>query len=511
MASAAWVSCGRVYHVSHAENTYLPSEWGRAFHGLPHDEALGAGAAGVGKTVVLMWEPLEQIVIEHERTHDPKHPNAIPKGSSVGWALLLRRTFPMLEQLIGKAKVAFERLDPGVHYDQQKHIFTFTSGYRYQFGHCKDPNDWQMYYGSEYTIIMFDELIQFMKEQYLQIKSRLRTSDPVLMKMLKVRAMSNPSVDRQGMEGVSLDDPLWVRKYFVDPARQGGVTLFQNITLKSGEKIRKTRIYFPGKLAQNPNKDFVRTYESNLQQLPAHIRQAQLEGDWYAVYGSFYGDEWIQDIHVCRPFQIPKDWLRFRSMDWGFKSHGCVHWWAMDFDGNLYCEKEFYFRLITATQCAERIRDMEKAAKLWDGGRSVITGPADTQLWERRGVSSLPMAAEFEAVGVPWVKADKLSRSRNAGLLMARLRDHKRRTQPPGIVFFDTCKMAIQTLPSVLCTVGDPEMPMDGGEDHAHDSVLYGCAFASRGRSGIPQRRSEFREEETDQDEGFKGGYGIQY
>lgn len=131
------------------EPLYQPSEWGAAFHNLPHDEALGAGAAGVGKTVVLMWEPLAQIVMEHERTHDPKHPNAIPKGSSVGWALLLRRTFPMLEQLIGKAKIAFERLDPGVHYDQQKHIFTFTSGYRYQFGHCKDPNDWQMYYGSE--------------------------------------------------------------------------------------------------------------------------------------------------------------------------------------------------------------------------------------------------------------------------------------------------------------------------------------------------------------------------
>jgi hypothetical protein len=32
---------------------------------------------------------------------------------------------------------------------------------------------------------------------------------------------------------------------------------------------------------------------------------------------------------VIPPFEIPKDWLRFRSMDWGSASPFSVGWWAI--------------------------------------------------------------------------------------------------------------------------------------------------------------------------------------
>ncbi len=44
---------------------YTPSAWGAAYHSLPYDQVLGAGSAGPGKTTVLIWEPLAQIITEH--------------------------------------------------------------------------------------------------------------------------------------------------------------------------------------------------------------------------------------------------------------------------------------------------------------------------------------------------------------------------------------------------------------------------------------------------------------
>ncbi len=99
------------------EILYRPSKWGAEFHALTHDEALGAGAAGPGKTTVLIAEPLYQIKVEHVRCENPKsetNPYPLEWGMSVGWALYLRRTFPTLQQTIVRASRIFKRIDPGV-------------------------------------------------------------------------------------------------------------------------------------------------------------------------------------------------------------------------------------------------------------------------------------------------------------------------------------------------------------------------------------------------------------
>ncbi len=816
---------------------YQPSKWQQSYHALTHEEALGAGAAGPGKTRTLIMDPFQQILVEHERAFNKKHAHHHGPGESRGWALHLRRTFPMLEQTIVNAGKVIAKVDPGGKWNPQKSTWTLSSGFRYQFGHCKDPNDWEMYFSNEYcsvrgtriamgdgslmpieeiragdsvmtlegpkrvlatwrtgfkpcvevdvrvqgekigtflqptthpvliqtsdesqperspgspqteercrphgyvwqdyesllcgrqespetrvsiideetgyaefggsrqearqlpeltarvalheptvrrclenrrsptesrsaqslnepsavrpprlsrpelvtwldlrtgaaigrsarghdggilacgaegepsypgtptgsrggcsfsphpgdepppspigtgrhsappqgdaeariraasheggpgntpsgthgtgkfyphfysrenrtrsedtrtgtidlrfagwaesfdltvedanhyvnefgiisiqTYIGFDELVQFEEEQYEQIQSRCRTADPVLRQMLKVRSMSNPTVTREGMENVRLRDPLWVRKRFVDPWPAGKKTLVRKLTLKSGEEVRLTRIYLPAKLSDNPDPDFVRTYETRLQGMKEHQKQALLEGNWYATFGAFFED-WNNDVHICKPFQIPRDWLRFRSMDWGYKSPGVCHWWAMDFDGNIFCEHEFTFKGMTATQVGERIRDREINAKLYKGKRSLITGPADTQIWEQRGSSAMSIAEEMNRVGVGWLKADKTSRARNANLLLKRLREHENGTKAPGIVFFENAKKAIQTIPSIMSDPNDAEVPQDGGDDHWLDSALYACAFASRGRLGIPSHRHA---DEKDPDE----------
>lgn len=466
---------------------YKPSRWGEIFHALPDWEALGAGAAGPGKSVVLLAEPFPQIKVEHDRCANRNHPFHQGWGQSTGWALHLRRTRPMLEETMARAHRMFPRMDPGAVWSEQKATWTFTSGYKYQFGHCKDPTDFIIYQGNQYTIICFDELVQFDEEQYDQIGLRLRTSDPVLRHMLKIRSMSNPLIHRTSADSFTVKNPNWVRDRFVKPAPQGGIRFKKRIRMQDGSIEERSFIYLRATLYDNPDPEFVRQYEITLRDKPPHIVQAMLYGNWFVTPGSFFGAAWNDQIHVGPAFRIPKDWIRFRSMDWGFKRPGCVHWWALDHDDTLYCEREYTFQEKTDIQVARGIEEIETQMGLWKDGKSTITGPADYQLWEERGESALTKAAVMAKAGVGWVIADKKSRQHNAERVMKRLTAHEHGTKTPGIVFFQGCKQAITTIPALQTHRTNPEEPEDGGDDHWYDSVSYACAYASHGRIAMPK------------------------
>jgi len=492
------------------DGKYIPSPWGEKFHRLGSNihHALGAGAAGPGKSMVLLMDPTDQIMVEHERCKDKHHRYFHPWGLSTGWALHLRRTRPMLDQTIARSKRFFNRLDPGAKYNSSNTTWTFSSGYRYQFGHCKDPDDWDIYMSNEYTHISFDELVQFEKEQYDQISGRIRSSDPVLRRMTKCRSATNP-VQTGSAPGVALSDPQWVRKHFVEPHPSGNVVLKKKIKTRAGEVKYRNRIYLPATLYDNPDPDFIADYEATLLDKPSHIRKALLFGDWWVTAGSFYGDDWDEDLHVCSPFKIPHDWPIFRSMDWGFKRPGTVGWIALDPDDNMYVFREYTFQGKTDREVALAIQRIEKEEGLWSGGRSLITGPADTQLWEQRGDSAKSKGEVMAELGVPWVKASKGpgSRESHAQLLQKRMRDHHGGHTVPGIVFFEDCRMCRTTLPGVQTDPKNPECPADGGEDHWHDMVLYACAYASRGRGRVSRRRD--RDPWEDEVAGVTDGRGY--
>lgn len=485
---------------------YTPSKWGHEFHNLPQREALGAGAAGPGKSLVLLWDPLYQAMEEHRRCTDPEHPHPIPVGHSVGWALHLRRIMPSLQHTLQRAQRMFPKIDPGAKWEASTNTWVFTSGYRYQFGHCKDKDSWMQYHSSEYTHIAFDEAVEFEQEQFEQITTRLRSPDPVLGENLKIRLMSNPVMVVK--EGVNLinSNPHWVRERFVDDAPLGRVNLRREITMEDGEVLHYDRIYLPAKLSDNPDPKFRRSYELQLRSKPKHIQKAMLEGDWYLAPGSYYGDSWIKEIHICRSFAVPKEWPMWRSMDWGFKAPGCVHWYAQDPDGNIYVIRELTFQGKDAAQVAKEVQDAERELGVWKHGRSLLSGAADNQLWEERGDVGITKAAEFAKHGVMWVQADKRSRARNAQKVLTRLEDHRNQTQVPGLVFFPTCRNALRTIPVIPAHPKHPEMPLDGGEDHWHDSICYGVAYAD-GRSMSAPRHDDDDDDEASRPKRPQWGY----
>jgi len=495
------------------EVPYEPSAWGQRFHNLSFDFVLGGGSAGLGKSIILLMDPYPQIFEEHQRTHNPEHPFPLPPGGSTGWALHLRRTRPELTETIGRSLKIFPRLDPEARYYASEQTWHFSSGYMFQFGHCQNESDWTSYLSKQYTHLAWDELITFTEEQFDQISTRVRSSDPVLMRMLRNRAMSNPMMLRKGRT-YNVPDPTWVRRRFVEPAREGNVVHVREVTLSSGKVKRDTWMFMPGLLRDNPSPEFIESYEVKLRLAPAHIRQALLYGNWFFTVGSYYGHVWRQNIHVCEPFKIPDHWPMFRMMDWGFKKPGCVHWCALDEDDNMFIFYEYTFRDRTDKDVARAVQSIEtNVLKVpFRDGKSQLIGVADTQLWEQRGNDIASMAEVFHSKGVPWLPASK-NRVRNAQLIYKRLGDHRSGTATPGLVIFRSCKKLVEIMPAVQSEQADPEMPTkDDKTSHWHESLGYGAAFASRGRRGIPERVTDEdyrrqRESEFDRTVGNRTGY----
>lgn len=497
------------------KSIYTPSKWQSEFHHANYSHTLGAGSAGPGKSLALLFDPFYQILEEHRRCTERGHPHPLIPGTSTGHALHLRRKMKMLEETIQRSKRWFKLIDPGARFSEGNNcpMWTFSSGYRYEFGHCHDRWDWENYVGSEPTALYFDEIIQFEEQQVVQISARVRSSDPVLRKMLRIKSATNPVTrfDEKGGNTIHIENPDWVREWFVDPAPEGRKVLQRTFKMQDGSTGTRTLFYLPAKLYDNPDPDFRRDYEETLRGLPKIIRKAYLEGNWYISPGSFFGDEWDPEIHTCKPFKVPKSWRTFRSMDWGYKAYGCIHWWALDPEGTLYCVREYMFRLQYPDQVAKTVIEIEKSLGFIDkkAVRSTLTGPADTQIWEERGDQTPSKASEFHKAGVSWVPANKKSRAKNAMLLYERLADHADHTQTPGIVFFETCKEAIKFLPKVPRDKNNPEEPRDGGADHCYDSAAYGCAYASHGEIGIgsyPDDSDDPKERKPEANTGF--GYG---
>lgn len=56
----------------------------------------------------------------------------------------------------------------------------------------------------------------------------------------------------------------------------------------------------------------------------------------------------------------------------------------------------------------------------------------------------------------------------------------------------------------------NPEEPAKGGDDHAYDSASYACAYASHGRAGLGDRRTEDDDyEEILEERVQRGSYGY--
>jgi hypothetical protein len=476
---------------------YSPSEVQSEAHYCEAREICYGGTQGCGKTWWLRWDPIITQVYDWNgsKGEHTRYLEAQARGEkfeSKGWALHLRRTYKDLEQTIQKVLGFIFKVDPGASYNSKTYTIKFTCGYRIQFGHCMNEDDWRQYDSNEYSHIAFDEAIQFTKSQFDGVRRRLRCEDQVLNAKRRLCLATNPDAPVDG---------VWVKERYYDPAPDGRKMLVTKVTMSDGTEEEYKRIFFPAFLSDNPDHEFRKQTEIDLRTQPQHIMEARLFGRWDIVDGGFFAHEWVPSVHVVKPFDIPSHWPKGRAMDWGYKKACPNMWFAKNEDDDLiiYREVTYNYNVTEAKRkdaqlVALAIKKVEQANGEWDDRRkcSKLTGPADYQICERRGGQGPTIEETMANEGVYWVKSTK-NRCAATAELIRRLKD--RPTRPgahPAIMVFDTCENLKRIMPLIRIDKDDDEVPLKDDNGHWLETLMYICMYC------LPKADKARRKDEDD-------------
>ncbi len=402
-------------------------------------EVFYGGARGGGKSYAMLIDPLRYCDKQKHR------------------GLLLRRSMPELRDLINHSQQLYPKAYPGAKWREQEKEWRFPSGAKIEFGYAENTTDVLRYQGQSYTWIGIDELPQYPNPDiYNFLRSSLRSVDPEIPVFM--RATGNPGNVGSG----------WVKEMFVDPAVPNTRFDIEIQTPVGTKKI--TRRFIPAKLQDNPYLMQTEDYYIMLASLPEVQRKQFLEGDWSAYEDAAF-PEFNKVNHVIEPFDIPRNWHRFRACDWGYSSPACVLWFAIDFDDNLYIYRELYTKKVVADVFATQVLNLEH-------NEYIRYGVLDSSTWARRGDVGPSIAETMINAGCRWRPSDRSPRSRINGKLEIHKRLSVRETndgEKPSLFIFNNCINLIRTLPLLPCDKNNPEDVDTHTEDHAYDALRYGC------------------------------------
>lgn len=428
-----------------------------AFQSRPEYEALYGGAAGGGKSDALLTEALRQVHIPHYR------------------AIILRKTFPQLSDLIDRSRELYGSAFPGARYHGTERCWMFPSGAKIQFGSLQRGGDRTKYQGKRYDFVAFDELTHFTWEEYSYLMSRNRPGGPGTR--VYIRSTTNPGGVGHG----------WVKERFIAPAPPMTpiVGRYEVVTPDGVQQLERSRVFVPATvfdnraLLQNDPQ-----YLANLAMLPEAEREALLYGSWDSFDGQVF-TEWKNDpahyedrrfTHVISPFKVPKSWPRYRGFDFGYSRPFSVGWYAVDYDGRVYRIAEYYGTSGTPNvgakmdpvEIAAEIRRIESEDENLKG--CAIYGVADPAIFDESRGESIAAMMEKAPNFVCFTKGDN---TRLAGKMQLHYRLAFDEGGSPMFQVFSSCKHFIRTLPGLLY---DPKRVEDvdtSGEDHAYDECRY--------------------------------------
>jgi hypothetical protein len=356
----------------------------------------------------------------------------------------------------------------------------FYNGSRINLCHCQYEKNVYQYQGAEIHALAIDELTHFKESMYRFLRGRCRVPGLIIpqgITLPDITCSANP-----GGEG-----HVWVKKSFVDL----GPNVPTTMPMKEGGMVRE---YIPALAEDNPRLLLDDpTYLDRLSGLgdPVLVKAMRL-GDWNIAAGAKF-QAFTRERHVRKAFAIPESWDLWRSGDDGFGSPMACYWFTQDPDTKTYYVLgELYGEKIRPEKAAEYIRDGDfSLVMLTSDGEEEhntdrLTGYYDSSAFSDRGDGgdAIARGVQMNRLGCRWVPVPKWPGSKKARVqLLGQLLEPNPKDPKggPGIVFFDTCVNAIETIPTLLTDPRDPENVDPNGNDHAFDGVTYGLQWRKSG------------------------------
>lgn len=417
----------------------------------PVFEAFFGGARGGGKTDAMLGD-----FVSHQDIHG-EH--------AIG--LMIRRTLVQLTETIERSKQLFRPI--GAKFNEQEKLWRFPNGARLRFAYLERDSDADGYQGHSYTRIYIEEIGNFPSPvPIMKLMATLRSGAGV---PCGFRATGNP-----GGPGHQ-----WVKARYIDPAPQGWEIITSSFTDPfTGKTVTRERVYIPSRL--NDNRYLGTDYVANLHMSGnAELVRAWLEGDWSVIAGAFF-PEWSTERHVIKPIEMPKDWTRFRSMDWGSAKPFSIGWWAISDGamaqfprGAIIRYREWYGQKEGEPNVGLRMpaNEVGQGIVSRETGEAITYGVLDPAAWASDGGPSIA-----ERLGVRGFRRADNARIARLGAMGGWDQVRQRLVGEDGrpmLYVFNTCQALIRTLPALQHDASRPEDVDSESEDHAPDECRYAC------------------------------------
>ncbi len=212
-------------------------------------------------------------------------------------------------------------------------------------------------------------------------------------------------------------------------------------------------------------------------------------------YGRFVSDsvglvypEFDEGIHVVDPFPLPLDWQDTIAIDPGLNNPLSAHWYAVDFDGNVYVVAEHYEAGRDVDHHAEAIRNISARLGWHTDGKGRLCALIDSAAKQRTLGSVKSVAELFYERGIlvnPNVEKDLFSG-------IARVKSYlNQKNCLPNLYIFRGCVNLIRELKGYYWGSGDTPRKAD---DHSLDELRY-YLMSKPKRSAVVVEKSEVQKD----------------
>lgn len=330
----------------------------------------------------------------------------------------------------------------------------------FQMRFCEEENDVYTYKSDEWDILLIDEVTHFSENQYIYLSSRTRSSAGF---KTKIRISCNP-------EGIGL---AWVKRRFIDK--------LDNFDISVDPETRLTMQFIPSFLKDNPSIDYD-SYIKMLRMLPEHKQRALIDGSW-DVYEGMVFSEWREQDECGNPYHVipyspPKpEWVKFRTIDWGFTRPSVCLWIGVDKEGRCFLYREV---------CRTQMRDEDFAALIQSSEEpdELITQTfIDPSCWfNGRGKNQwgIPIAEAYDKCGLKnLIKGcnDRISGWQRIHEMLAPMKDGL-----PGLQIMDNCRNIIRNLPAAVYEQSI-ESKKEDVDSHCMDDELDALRYFASSRA----------------------------
>lgn len=210
--------------------------------------------------------------------------------------------------------------------------------------------------------------------------------------------------------------------------------------------------------------------QKEIKSISCSMSSEELESRRYGKFtsggGLVYKDFDINE-NIIEPFDVPKEWYDNISIDPGLHNPLSCHWYAVDYDGNVYVIAEHYASMMDITEHSKRIKEISDSLGWKRTSSGMISALIDSASTQKTLASSRSVAELFYDLGI--LVNTKVNKDLFSGI--SRVKSYIKDANGERHLFiFSNCVNMIREIKGYFWGNDDAPVKRD---DHAMDELRY--------------------------------------